>query len=134
VWRKRMCVINIRRGINIAHLFMRNNLLVQHRRQWQQVHEKCVTFSTTDWGWKIYITMTCSFHTKCTWVSHCQIVKQQGLMVLQGSVEHYWKTVQVSWMSRSSSMKHCHLDGYINKQHCTESLNKFVNSFVPCLH
>jgi hypothetical protein len=43
-----LCVMSARRDVSVAHLFVRNKLSVQHKRQ-KKRGKKCTTFSKTNW-------------------------------------------------------------------------------------
>jgi hypothetical protein len=111
-------MINIGRDINITHLSVQKNFLVQHRRQRQEVPEKCTMFSTTDWGWKIY-------HDDLFFPYKMHLSQ----LLTGGEIARSYTFVR-----EHGTQMEGHSDGYVNKQNFTESLTKSVNSFVPCLH
>lgn len=60
-------LINVRRDINAAHLFVRKSLSLPRGRQQQRVQENCVTFSSTDEDLSQHCleTVSCWFVVPC---------------------------------------------------------------------
>jgi hypothetical protein len=109
---------------------VQKNLLTQQ----QEVHENCAMFSMTDWGWKIYrgdLFFPCKLHLSQPLtggeIARSYAFVREHRTLMEGNPY----TLNVTWLCNETL---CHLDGYINKQHFTESVSKFVDSFVPRLH
>jgi hypothetical protein len=84
--------INVRQGVNVAHLFVRKML---HGKS-----EKCATFSTALHANPAMMPCRCLRTTRGR-VSQCRNVEERDVALLRGSTERYWMVARVSWMSRS---------------------------------
>jgi hypothetical protein len=108
--KQEVCVINVRRDINVAHLSVWKTS-AQHGRLNKKSKKKHLALSTADWGSHPalhgkFVAMTwCRLHKNAVG----QSLPEDGIRdvtLLRVSTERFWRTVRVSSMSHGSPVKH----------------------------